>query len=270
MKKDTGKEKIGIIGGTGLENIAGIKYSGEQFVETPYGSPSDKFRVYENDSFIIYALNRHGANHEYAPHNVNYQANIYGLYSLEVSEILSFSSVGGINLNYKNGDLVLTTDAIDNTNRGSITFYNEKGNVVHIDMSSPFCNSVREKLLKSAENAGISLTNGGIYICTDGPRFETPAEIKMYRIWGADMVGMTLFPEITLAKELGICYGNISLITNAASGVEENRKLTSDEVVDEAKKNTAKITKIIEEYIKNSKRQPCSCKEILKGAAVGK
>ena len=246
MKKDTGKEKIGIIGGTGLENIAGIKYSGEQFVETPYGSPSDKFRVYENDYFIIYALNRHGANHEYAPHNVNYQANIYGL------------------------DLVLTTDAIDNTNRGSITFYNEKGNVVHIDMSSPFCNSVREKLLKSAENAGISLTNGGTYICTDGPRFETPAEIKMYRIWGADMVGMTLFPEITLAKELGICYGNISLITNAASGVEENRKLTSDEVVDEAKKNTAKITKIIEEYIKNSKRQPCSCKEILKGAAVGK
>ena len=86
MKKDTGKEKIGVIGGTGLENIAGIKYSGEQFVETPYGSPSDKFRVYENDSFIIYALNRHGANHEYAPHNVNYQANIYGLYSLEVSE----------------------------------------------------------------------------------------------------------------------------------------------------------------------------------------
>ena len=133
MKKDTGKEKIGIIGGTGLENIAGIKYSGEQFVETPYGSPSDKFRVYENDYFIIYALNRHGANHEYAPHNVNYQANIYGLYSLEVSEILSFSSVGGINLNYKNGDLVLTTDAIDNTNRGSITFYNEKG-IIHLTL----------------------------------------------------------------------------------------------------------------------------------------
>lgn len=264
------KMKIGIIGGTGLENIAGIKYSGEQFIETPYGSPSDRYRVYENDLFIIYALNRHGANHEYAPHNVNYKANIFGFSQLEAGEILSFSSVGGINLDYKNGDLVLTSDAIDNTNRGASTFYNEKGHVVHVDMSSPFCNSVRQKLLKSAENKSVALIDGGTYICTDGPRFETPAEIKMYRMWGADMVGMTLFPEITLAKELGICYANISLITNAASGVEENRKLTSDEVVEEAKKNTAKITKIIEEYIKYDQRQACSCKDILKGAAVGK
>ena len=92
----------------------------------------------------------------------------------------------------------------------------------------------------------------------------------MYRIWGADMVGMTLFPELTLAKELGICYANISLITNAASGVEENRKLTSDEVVEEAKRNTAKITTIIEEYINNSEREQCSCKNILLGAAVSK
>lgn len=264
------KKKLGIIGGTGLENIAGIKYSGEKVVDTPYGNPSDKYRVYENDLFIIYALNRHGAKHEYAPHNVNYKANIFGFSKLEVSEILSFSSVGGINLSYKNGDLVLTDDAIDNTNRGSVTFYNETGKVVHVDMSNPFCSSLRQKLLKSAESAGISLINGGTYICTDGPRFETPAEIKMYRMWGADMVGMTLFPEVTLAKELGICYANTSLITNAASGVEENRKLTSDEVVEEAKRNTAKITKIIEEYIKNNERQSCSCKDILNGAAVGK
>lgn len=264
------KKKIGIIGGTGLENIAGLKFIDKIQKETPYGSPSDEYRVYENDLFIIYALNRHGKNHEYAPHNVNYKANIYGFYMLEVSEILSFSSVGGINLSYRNGDLVLTDDAIDNTNRGSVTFYNEKGKVVHIDMSSPFCLSVRNKLLNSAKNMGIDIINGGTYICTDGPRFETPAEIKMYRIWGADMVGMTLFPEVTLAKELGICYANISLITNAASGVEENRKLTSDEVVEEAKKNTTKITKIIEEYIKTNEREQCSCKNILLGAAVSK
>lgn len=264
------KTKIGIIGGTGLEQIAGLKFNEKIKAETPYGSPSDEYRVYENDLFIIYALNRHGANHEYAPHNVNYMGNIYGFYKLGVSEILSFSSVGGINLNYKNGDLVLTSDAIDNTNRGSVTFYNETGKIVHIDMSSPFCDSLREKLLESAEKAGINLINGGTYICTDGPRFETPAEIKMYRAWSADMVGMTLFPELTLAKELGICYGNISLVTNAASGVEENRKLTSDEVIEEAKRNTAKITKIIEYYIKNNERKLCSCKDILAGASIGK
>ncbi len=187
-----------------------------------------------------------------------------------MQEILSFSAVGGINLNYKNGDLVLTDDAIDNTVRGNVTFYDRTGYVVHIDMSLPFCPSLRLKLKESADLCGIDLIDKGIYICTNGPRFETPAEIKMYRNWGADMVGMTLFPEVTLSKEMGICYANISLVTNAAAGVEENRKLTSDEVIEEAKRNTLKISKIIEQYLKYDKREECNCKNILQGAEINK
>ena len=173
-------------------------------------------------------------------------------------------------LNYKNGDLVLTDDAIDNTVRGNVTFYDRTGYVVHIDMSLPFCPSLRLKLKESADLCGIDLIDKGIYICTNGPRFETPAEIKMYRNWGADMVGMTLFPEVTLSKEMGICYANISLVTNAAAGVEENRKLTSDEVIEEAKRNTLKISKIIEQYLKYDKREECNCKNILQGAEINK
>ncbi len=219
---------------------------------------------------MVYSLSRHGDDHRFAPHQINYKANIYGFHLAGVNEILSFSAAGGINLNYKSGDLVLTDDAIDNTVRGNITFYDRAGYVVHIDMSQPFCPSIRQKLKESANLCGIKLIENGTYICTDGPRFETPAEIKMYRAWGADMVGMTLFPEVTLSKEMGICYANISLITNAAAGVEGCRKLTSDEVIEEAQRSALKISQIIEQYIKYDKREECNCKDILQGAAINK
>ncbi len=263
-------KKIGIIGGSGLENIKGLDFYKSVELDTPYGSPSDEYRVYKNENVEIYSLSRHGKNHEFAPHNINYKANIYGFYKAGVEEIISFSATGGINPDYKTGDLVLTSDAIDNTNRGSVTMFNDKGHVVHIDMSNPFCLSVRNKLKQAADNAEINLITEGVYICTDGPRFETPAEIKMYRMWGADMAGMTLFPEVTLSKEMGICYANISLITNSASGMEENKKLTSSEVIDEAAKSADKILKIIYNYINLKERGACTCKDILKGALISK
>lgn len=263
-------KKIGIIGGSGLENITFLSFYGEEFIETPYGRPSCKYKIYNNDDVMVYSLSRHGADHRFAPHQINYKANIYGFHLAGVNEILSFSAAGGINLNYKSGDLVLTDDAIDNTVRGNITFYDRAGYVVHIDMSQPFCPSIRQKLKESANLCGIKLIENGTYICTDGPRFETPAEIKMYRAWGADMVGMTLFPEVTLSKEMGICYANISLITNAAAGVEGCRKLTSDEVIEEAQRSALKISQIIEQYIKYDKREECNCKDILQGAAINK
>ncbi len=263
-------KKIGIIGGSGLENITFLSFYGEEFIETPYGRPSCKYKIYNNDDVMVYSLSRHGDDHRFAPHQINYKANIYGFHLAGVNEILSFSAAGGINLNYKSGDLVLTDDAIDNTVRGNITFYDRAGYVVHIDMSQPFCPSIRQKLKESANLCGIKLIENGTYICTDGPRFETPAEIKMYRAWGADMVGMTLFPEVTLSKEMGICYANISLITNAAAGVEGCRKLTSDEVIEEAQRSALKISQIIEQYIKYDKREECNCKDILQGAAINK
>ncbi len=263
-------KKIGIIGGSGLENITFLSFYGEEFIETPYGRPSCKYKIYNNDDVMVYSLSRHGDDHRFAPHQINYKANIYGFHLAGVNEILSFSAAGGINLNYKSGDLVLTDDAIDNTVRGNITFYDRAGYVVHIDMSQPFCPSIRQKLKESANLCGIKLIENGTYICTDGPRFETPAEIKMYRAWGADMVGMTLFPEVTLSKEMGICYANISLITNAAAGVEGCRKLTSDEVIEEAQRSALKISQIIEQYIKYDKREEYNCKDILQGAAINK
>lgn len=263
-------KKIGIIGGSGLDNIKELHYKDSIKVDTPYGNPSDEYKVYKSDSAEIYSLARHGKNHEYAPHNINYKANIYGFHKLGVTEILSFSSAGAINLNYKKGDLVLTSDAIDFTNRGSVTFYDEIGKVIHVDMSNPFCNKVVLKLKKACEKDNIKIIENGIYVCTNGPRFETPAEINMFRLLKADMVGMTLFPEVTLSKEMGICYGNITLITNSGSGVEEDRKLTSSEVIEEAVKHTKKIANIIKNYIEDNNEGVCACKDILKGAVISK
>lgn len=261
---------IGIIGGSGLDNISALSYDGEEVVDTPYGSPSAPYIRYKFEGGIVYTLARHGLNHEFAPHKVNYRANIYGFKKLQVSEILTFSAVGGINLDYNVGDLILSNDCIDMTNGRSLSFYEETGKVVHIDMSEPFCPSVRSKLLLSAEKSNVKLIDGGVYVCTNGPRFETPAEIRMYRNWGADMAGMTLFPEITLSKELGICYGQVCLITNSASGMEENKKLTSDEVIEESKRNTEKICSLIREYLNIESSVECNCKNILDGALIGK
>ena len=262
-------KKIGIIGGSGLENINSLTLKDEKILDTPYGSPTSAYYQYESEDITVYNISRHGKNHEYAPHLVNYQANIWGFKHLEVDAVVSFSAVGGINYEYKNGDLVLTSDAIDMTSGRKNTFFDKKGEVIHIDMSSPFCKSLRNIIKKSSISANITLIDKGIYICTNGPRFETPAEINMYRLWGADMVGMTLFPEITLTREMGMCYANISLITNAASGVEEDRKLTSDEVIDEALVHQNKISKLVNSIILLiSEKEKCFCADILKGASI--
>lgn len=263
-------KKIGLIGGSGLEDISGFSYEGEETVETPYGKPSAPYKKYRYNNIEIYSLARHGINHEFAPHKVNYRANIYGFKSLQVDEILTFSAVGGINLNYKTGDLVVSSDAIDNTSGRDLSFYEDSGTVIHIDMSEPFCPSIRSKILEAGRKSGIELIDGGVYVCTNGPRFETPAEIKMYRLLGGDMAGMTLFPELTLAKEQGICYGQVCLITNLASGVEDNKKLTSDEVIEEGRRNSKKIQILIKEYLDIQKESVCNCKNILSGAVIAK
>lgn len=265
-------KKLGIIGGSGLELIEGLKEKGEERVISIYGEPSAPYKIYEKNGCVIYFLSRHGENHIFAPHKINYKANAFGFKELGVKQVISFSTTGAINPSYKSGDIIITDDAIDNTCGRDTTFFNDTGKVVHIDMSKPFCPPLRHAVIKAAEQAGVPVIKKGVYICVNGPRFETPAEIKAYRIWGADMVGMTLFPELALLKELGICHANISLITNTASGMDKDKKLTSDEVTAEAAKSKRNIAALIEAVINSDyDNETCrSCSEILKGAEIGK
>ncbi len=171
---------------------------------------------------------RHPTGPAIPPHSINYRANIAALKRLGVTGILASTAVGSLRPEWPAGTLVLLDQFIDCTSNRAKTFFDERA--VHIDVTEPYCGHVRALLLKSAEEMGIALHDGGTYLCADGPRFETPAEIRAYARWGADVVGMTGVPEATLAREANISYAGVSVVANAAAGISPH-PLTHTEVV---------------------------------------
>lgn len=262
-------KKLGIIAGSGLYEIDGFAFVEEHNVTTEYGAPSDAYRVYRYKGVDFYFLNRHGRNHSIPPHNVNYRANIAGFMKLGVENILSITATGGINSTFKPGDIVIPNDAIDQTEGRTRTFYDE-GLIHHVDMTDAFCQRLRGVLENAATSADEDFFEGGTYICTNGPRLETRAEIKAFDRWGADLVGMTLFPECTLAREKGLCYANLSVITNYAAGTTD-KKLTADEVVETMGKSTDSLKNIISMIpIYFDTNRDCECKNALEGTKISK
>lgn len=263
--------KIGIIGGSGLYEIDGLEFLEEIKLDNRFGSPSDNYKIFDYKDCKFYFLNRHGKNHKILPHKVNYRANIYGFYELGVKHIFSFTAVGGINKLLKPGDMVVPDNAIDMTYGRNSTFYDELEEKYHIDFTNPFCSYLRTVLIESCMAQDLSFFDVGTYICTNGPRLETAAEIKFYKQVDADIVGMTLFPEAPLARELEICYANMSIVTNYAAGISKT-KLTVDEVIDTMKKsneNIKKVIQIIPDFI-NTVKNDCECKNALKGTRIDK
>ncbi len=258
--------KVGIIGGSGLENINGIDYKGEINIDTDYGNPSSSYKEYYLRNCIFYILSRHGLNHNIPPHKVNYRANISGFKKLGVTHIVAFSAVGSLNKKFQTGSLLLPDNAIDFTKNRVNTFF-EDNNCVHIDLTYPFCKNLRDKIIEITKYKNIDIFDGGTYLCTEGPRFETAAEIKMYSNLGADVVGMTLFPEVTLCREAEICYSSINTVTNLAAGIKEDKKLTMDEVAEIGSKSSKFACSIIQglSEILLTERT-CRCKDALKGA----
>jgi len=258
--------KIGVIAGSGLHEISGLEFVEKIVVSSKYGVPSESYSHFRYKRTDVYFLRRHGVKHQLPPHMINYCANIDGFRQLGVGSIVSVSAVGAINRLLCPGDIAVTANAIDFTyNRGS-TYFNGP-EVFHIDMTDPFCPMLRESVLTAAEKAGVKVNDGGVYICVNGPRFETAAEITAYGRLGADFVGMTLFPECVLARELGICYANIGVITNYAAGISA-QKLTSDEVVDIMIGSAECVKSIIHKFLDSRLIRECSCRESLKGSKI--
>lgn len=261
--------KVGIIGGSGLYEIEGFEFINEIKVTTEYGDPSDSYRCFHFGDLELYFLNRHGRNHSFPPHLVNYRANIDGFSQLGIRNIFSFTATGGINRSYRPGDVVIPGNAIDFTNGRKHTYF-EENNVHHIDFTEPFCPVLRSIMAEAAERANVPVYRGGTYLCTNGPRLETAAEIRAFDRWGADLVGMTLFPECALAREKEICYTNISVITNFAAGTT-TEKLTSDEVVAEMHKAGEKLKRLMRNLpaVFHSDRN-CGCVTALEGTKISK
>jgi 5'-methylthioadenosine phosphorylase len=278
---------LGVIGGSGLYQIDGIKILDEIAIKTPFGEPSDKYILTEYKGRKVVFLPRHGKGHKYPPHLINFRANIWGFRKLGVDKILSISAVGGINPNLNPGDFVISDQFIDFTKSRVQTFYegiysknddteikdevseflNSK-RVVHIDVTDPFCPEMRDVLIKVCDKNNFPFHQKGVYAATEGPRLETSAEIKFLRLIGADIVGMTLVPEIVLARELKMHFASISVVTNLAAGISQNR-LTSDEVVEMMKEKNEQIKTVVLDFIENiPERFNCECENVLKGAAI--
>ncbi len=208
-----------IIAGTAIYNIPG-KTLKEETVETPYG-PALIYRVEGADEDLIF-LARHGVKHDTPPHKVNYRANIKALEMLGVKRVLAANAVGSISKEIPPLGLALVSDFLDFTSGRETTFFDGGASgVEHVDMSITYCPTLRKQLLALAPNFDIDLRPEAVYVSTNGPRLESPAEIRMYAQLGGDVVGMTGVPEATLARELDLCYAAVAFSVNWAAGIEK-------------------------------------------------
>lgn len=253
-------ELIGIIGGSGVYEIAHkADFCTEKLVETDYGDV--EVSILDILGKKVAFIPRHAAGHSIPPHKINYRANIDALKNVGVTKIIATNSVGSMNEDMPPGSFVIPDDFLDFSQDRIKTFYEDK--VVHIDVTEAYCPSLRDVL---AESGDVIL--GGTYVCTEGPRFETPAEIKMFKMLGGDLVGMTGVPEVTLAREREICYNSICIVSNYASGISPD-ELTIDEVFEMVAKKEAELLELLCNFIENvDDNTDCMCNHALDGAEV--
>ncbi|WP_407377605.1 S-methyl-5'-thioadenosine phosphorylase [Methanobrevibacter sp.] len=251
---------LGIIGGSGVYEISENADScTKKVVETEYGDV--EVSILELFSKKVAFIPRHAQGHSIPPHKINFRANIEALNQIGVTQILATNSVGSMNPEMTPGSFVIPNDFLDFSQNRAKTFYDDK--VVHVDVTEPYCPTLRDVL---AESGDVIL--GGTYVCTEGPRFETPAEIKMFRMLGGDLVGMTGLPEVTLAREKAMCYNSICIVSNFASGISES-ELTIDEVFEILSEKKEELLNLIYNFIKNVEDAPdCSCRHALDGSEL--
>jgi 5'-methylthioadenosine phosphorylase len=256
------KTRFAIIGGTGFEKL--FTHSKRISAKTPYGEVKALFIGQVGDRTVV-VLPRHGLDHSIPPHKINYRANIYALHEMGVERILATNAVGGISKKLEPGDAVVPNDFIDFTKFRGATFYDDAP-VTHIDLTEPYCPEIRGLLIKNGETRKLRVWERAVLACTEGPRFETPAEIEMLRRLGCDIVGMTSFPEVVLARELEMCYASLCYVSNMAAGLQ--RRLTAAEVSKISKKILPVVEQVLIETVKGLplKRENCPCADALKEA----
>ncbi len=235
--------KIAIIGGTGVYDPSILDNIKEVEQNTPYGKLSAMEGIYRGKTVLF--INRHGEGHSIPPHMINYRANIWGLKELGADRILATAAVGSLNKDMAPGNFVFPDQYVEFTKNRQCTFFDggEMG-VAHTDMTEPYCPQIREVFMTAAKKISHTAHNHGTYVCAEGPRFETPAEIKMYQMFGGDLVGMTAYPEVALARELGLCYGAVAMVTNYAAGIADDH-LAHEEVLNMMARLSRKIKELL-------------------------
>ncbi len=239
---------LGIIGGTGLTQLANLEVTRREVVRTPWGEPSGALTFGHINGQEVIFLARHGYGHTIPPHMVNYRANIWALQARGASHVVSVASVGGIRADLGPGAIAIPHQIIDYTWGRKSTFYegDERG-VVHVDFTHPYCPMLRARCLEAANAVNQPVVDGGVYACTQGPRLETAAEIDRMEGDGADMVGMTGMPEAALARELELSYAAIAVVANYAAGrASSSQGIRMDEINATLQKVLGKVRQIID------------------------
>jgi len=260
--------KIGVIGGTGLYDIEGLTDIEEVDINTPFGKPSDAITIGKLGGVKVAFLPRHGRGHRISPTELPVRANIYALKSLGVEWLIAISSAGSFKQEIKPGDLVIPDQIIDRTRSRVNSFFGE-GIVVHIPFAEPFCPTLCQVLYESAKEAGASVHQGGTYVAMEGPAFSTRAESRLYRSWGADIIGMTALPEAKLAREAEICYAIIGCVTDYDSWMERSEPVTIGVVLNVQRQNIDTAKKIIKLAVSRiPEERNCGCATALETAIV--
>ena len=234
---------IGIIGGSGLYEIEGLKILEEREVETPFGAPSAPLTIGELNGRRVAFLPRHGKHHEFNPSNVPYRANIWALKSVGVFWVVAVNAVGSLREEIAPGHFVIPDQIIDKTCKRPNTMYDEV--VTHVGLASPFHPMLREVLLEATQAEEITVHDGGTYVAMEGPAFSTRAESHMHRAWGANLIGMTAMPEARLARETEMCYASVCLPTDYDVWREGEEEVDVTSVLAILRQNIANVKKVL-------------------------
>jgi len=261
--------KIGIIGGSGLYQMAELQDVEEIVVDTPFGSPSDAFIVGTLEGHRVAFLPRHGRGHRFTPTEVPFRANIYGMKLLGVERILSASAVGSLQEEYAPLDMVIPDQFFDRTQARAreSTFFGE-GIVAHVAFAHPVCEELGDVLEEACRVADVKTHRRGTYLCMEGPAFSTKAESEVYRAWGMDIIGMTNLQEAKLAREAEICYATLALVTDYDCWHPGHDAVTADSVIEYLNKNVRNAQLIMKDAVRRLSEQErqCKCGSALKNA----
>jgi len=262
---------LGIIGGSGLYDIEGLKNKKWVKVKSVFGDPSDEILFAELDGLEIRFLPRHGRGHLLTPSEINYKANIEALKKIGVTEIISISAVGSLREDFIPGDFVLVDQFVDRTHSRENTFF-QNGLVAHVSMAHPVCSRNGSHILEAAKHESIKIHEKGTYIVMEGPQFSTKAESEIYRKLECDVIGMTNMPEAKLAREAEICYTSVAMVTDFDCWHPNHENVTVDAIIKVLTENAANAKKLIKSFVpfilNDNNSESCACKKALDNAII--
>ena len=260
--------QIGIIGGSGLYDMAELSDREEHILTTPFGDPSGPYTLATLRGKRVAFLARHGEGHRLLPSELNFRANIFGFKLLGVDAIISASAVGSLRAELRPLDIVFPDQFIDRTFGRQGTFFGN-GIVAHVGFSHPFCDPLRLMTASAAEKVGATVHRGGTYVCMEGPQFSTLAESNLYRAWGAHIIGMTNLQEAKLAREAEICYTTMALVTDYDCWHPDHDAVTVEMIIGNLTQNAKIAQQVIAEAVGTySGRQHCHCATALSTAII--